>query len=179
MESTVWPGRCCWHWGWQWTGRCVFVCLCLVWLEDCNCLWVLREFLNVHCLFIAHLSLLSVFTTHRKRKQKKKTRSHFIYFSSFTDLEVRALAQDVIADVQVVLRWRLGAFTLGLTLCSRHAQLTSLGERLQVVGRNCPEVKIRLISEQPEVYHNNWLAGSKARSKLSLSDVVRQILQTD
>lgn len=48
------------------------------------------------------------------------TRTEKATSSCFTDLEVRALAQDVVADVQVVLQWRLGSFTLGLTLCSGH-----------------------------------------------------------
>ena len=73
-------------------------------------------------------------------------------FCCFTDLEVRALTQDVIADVQVVLRRRwLGSFTLGVPLCGGQ---TGLSERLDVVGRHSPEVKIRLVPEQPAVYHN-------------------------
>lgn len=59
------------------------------------------------------------------------------------------------ADVQVVLSRRLGPFSLGLSLCSRHTQLTSLGKRLEVVGRHGPEVKIRLIPEQPAVDRNS------------------------
>lgn len=57
--------------------------------------------------------------------------------------------------------WWLGSFTLGLSLCSRHTQLTSLGKRLEVVGRNRPEVKIRFIPEEPVVDHNNWSAGPR------------------
>lgn len=77
------------------------------------------------------------------------------FFCCFTDLEVGALTQDVMADVQVVLSRRLRSFfLLGLTLCSGHTQLTSLGEHLEVVGRHSPEVEIRLIPEQPVVNHN-------------------------
>ena len=96
--------------------------------------WVLGECLNLDSLDHVFVSIVSVSMT--KRGQ------HFVFFSCFTDLEVRALTQDVMADVQVVLRWWLGCVTLCLSLCTRYTQLTSLGKCLEVVGRHCPEVKI-------------------------------------
>lgn len=70
--------------------------------------------------------------------------------SPSTDLEVGALTQDVVADVQVVVSCRrLGGFTLGLPLRRGRAQLAGLGERLKVVGRHRPEVEVGLVAEQP------------------------------
>lgn len=67
-----------------------------------------------------------------------------------TDLEVGALTQDVVADVQVVVScWWLTGFTLALSLRRRRTQLTGLGERLKVVGRHRPEVKIGFVAKQP------------------------------
>lgn len=63
------------------------------------------------------------------------------------------------ADVQMVLRWGLGCFTVDLPVCGSHTQLTRLGERLKVVGRHRPEMKVWLISKQPAVDHNICLAG--------------------
>ena len=73
------------------------------------------------------------------------------------------------ADVQVVLSQRLRSFfLLSLTLRRGHAQLTSLGERLEVVGRHGPEVKIRLIPEQPAVnQHRNISACPRVDDILS------------
>lgn len=93
--------------------------------------------------------------------------------SSFVsaDLEVGALTQDVVADVQVALRGRLGSFTAGRTLCGGHAQLTGLGERLQVVVRHGPEVKVGLVPEQPAT-HNKNKASAEPRLDGALSGEV-------
>lgn len=48
--------------------------------------------------------------------------------SPSTDLEVGALTQDIVADIQVVLGRRLSSFTLGLSVRRGHAKLTGLGE---------------------------------------------------
>lgn len=64
------------------------------------------------------------------------------------------------ADVQMVLSWWLGCFALDLPVCVWHTQLTSLGKRLKVVGRHCPEMKVWIVSKQPAVDHNICLAGS-------------------
>lgn len=77
--------------------------------------------------------------------------------SRLTDLEVGSFTQDVLADVQVVLRRRL---TFTTPLCGRHAELPGLGKRLQVVGRHGPEREVRLVPEQPRVNHNDASAGS-------------------
>ena len=63
-------------------------------------------------------------------------------------LEVAALTQGVVADVQVAVAGRLAAVLL-LTLSGGHAQQTGLGKRLQVVGRHAPELKVRLVPEEP------------------------------
>lgn len=79
-----------------------------------------------------------------------KERSKIGPLSPSTDLEVGALTQNVIADVQVVVScWRLTGFTLGLSLRRRRTQLTGLGERLEVVGRHRPEVKVGFVAKQP------------------------------
>lgn len=84
----------------------------------------------------------------------------FFFWSPKTHLEVGALTQDIMADVQMVVNWWLGCFTLDLPVCCRHPQLTGLGERLKVVGRHRPEMKVWVVSKQPAVDHNICWAGS-------------------
>jgi len=62
-------------------------------------------------------------------------------------LEVGALTQDVMADVQVAVGRGPGSFSRGLL--RGPARQASLGKRLQVVRRHGPEVQIRLVSKQP------------------------------
>lgn len=96
-----------------------------------------------------------------KHAQIKKKTFSGVQKLCLTDLEVRALTQDIMADVQMVLSWWLGCFTLDLPVCCRHTQLTGLGERLKVVGRHRPELKVWVVSKQPAVDHNICLAGSE------------------
>lgn len=176
VECTVWPGRCCWHCGWQETGCwCLFVRgLTLRYV----CVSPMGIFKKMFTAGIKRLCLLSLFT-----KDRKFNKIHADTFSSslyFTDLEVRALAQNVMADVQMVLRWLLGSFILGLTLCCGHPKLTSLGERLEVVRRHCPEVKVRLIPKQPAVCNNiasAWINMLGSHSSLLTNDHSSRISQ--
>ena len=64
-------------------------------------------------------------------------------------LEVAALTQGVVADVQVAVAARL-AHVMLQSLGRGHAQQAGLGERLQVVGRHAPELEVRLVPEEPE-----------------------------
>lgn len=66
--------------------------------------------------------------------------------SPATDLEVGTLAQDVLANVQVVLGRRR---TLLASVGGGHAELPGLSEGLQVMGRHRPEGEVGLVSEQP------------------------------
>lgn len=76
--------------------------------------------------------------------------------SRLTDLEVGSFTQNVLADVQVVLRRWLAFFP---SLCGRHTQVSGLGKRLEVMGRHSPEREVGLVPEQPRVNHNDASAG--------------------
>lgn len=88
---------------------------------------------------------LNVLCQHRDKGKTWVLSILFLFWSPNkvkTDLEVRALTQNIMADIQMVVRQRLGFFTLDLSFYGCHTWLMGVGEQLKVVGCNRPEMKV-------------------------------------
>lgn len=83
-------------------GQAVCVCLCIVWLEDIDCLW--DDSWGDFFFFQCWLKLICLYFLCSPKRQHQTQVNTFSIFSYYTDLEIRGLTQDIVADVQVALR---------------------------------------------------------------------------